>query len=1054
MNDGEVTRQAIGISLATWCNLENQVKEATSDVEVLRLYIQSCPFVAEKSVAVVAVLEVLEKLQKKANNKSQRRTSPPSLLQKSAAKPSTLREASPVAMRITISVWSQLLVQSETMDEFQVLRLYIERCPYLRGHSNKMANETKLAALEALERANLEHYQDQQPPPLHGEEESDSEESHATKPASDRSIQGGKETPQQRAKSKLSLRRILIFVVRSVLLDLPMAVLFATYLALLWVQRVDQDYLQPSMMAAVWSPSRAEAEITYYHRDCDVRDLTTHNPNDLWIPLDATPIEAYEHQLRHGFSIFGSVLQENTTKELRDYVVSRNRQLSQEESIFVIENDNRYSFGLGTEEPAVANAVKELATHDHLVLALEKVLGSNPALIEMTAITSSYGAVDQYWHDDVIASGSAMKYGRAFGPSYSIFVQLQNTTAAMGATAVCPGSHKCADGSMSTYCNTHGFQAINTTTGYWKAGDALLMNMNSYHRGTAHVDPNAEDRVMLILTFVPRPQTKAESRQLSQGITFSLRWDMWGHTLYDLAHADTRMRQPWATLRALGLYKPKDAVWGVDYVSSAIMRMANEDNGFRLDELDTFLERGAFHWLPQFLNGKVTEGEGWHGFLLDTLKRCLEFIGNVNVIVLSVYIVGLVVLAVVTPKKCGIPEVVNSLLRTGIVYCLVYLLWVAANRHVDNTQWAKDIVNGRKYASAFQEEFKFAPRNNHLPSTLPHSKDVLIETRFGSRQLNMYNDWAQDHPGSQLFRKLVQEHAVAFDLVSSDLFWDATAEYIVGAVEFAQGRFLLQSANEWLWISRDDALDYTKAELAVNVHPSLNHIRREMRFLESEYKFGVHRATALARMSVVALNQFKRKLLSDTPVGKAIFTPLEDNGATKRIIPQRTMELVERHKLARAATKRPLSVLREQRRHINLVDAPTEPRFGQWLKSGDVIEGTEVLLDGEAHWYKGVLDKVTASGSYYCSYDDESYSIVTRRRIRAYKPYYVGEELEILLEDDMVDTATIVADHGDGTFDVFFDDEEEFAERVPTGDMRRLREGFMEEDREIRSNYA
>jgi len=224
---------------------------------------------------------------------------------------------------------------------------------------------------------------------------------------------------------------------------------------------------------------------------------------------------------------------------------------------------------------------------------------------------------------------------------------------------------------MSTYCNTHGFQAINTTTGYWKAGDALLMNMNSYHRGTAHVDPNAEDRVMLILTFVPRPQTKAESRQLSQGITFSLRWDMWGHTLYDLAHADTRMRQPWATLRALGLYKPKDAVWGVDYVSSAIMRMANEDNGFRLDELDTFLERGAFHWLPQFLNGKVTEGEGWHGFLLDTLKRCLEFIGNVNVIVLSVYIVGLVVLAVVTPKKCGIPEVVNSLLRTGIVYCLV-----------------------------------------------------------------------------------------------------------------------------------------------------------------------------------------------------------------------------------------------------------------------------------------------------------------------------------------------------------------------------------------------
>ncbi len=79
---------------------------------------------------------------------------------------------------------------------------------------------------------------------------------------------------------------------------------------------------------------------------------------------------------------------------------------------------------------------------------------------------------------------------------------------------------------MDVYCDKDGFQVVGED-GHWNTGDALLMNMNSYHRGSAHIDPNGIDRVMLILTFVPRPNKRAESRQMSQGITFSLRWDMW-----------------------------------------------------------------------------------------------------------------------------------------------------------------------------------------------------------------------------------------------------------------------------------------------------------------------------------------------------------------------------------------------------------------------------------------------------------------------------------------------------------------------------------------------
>jgi ectoine hydroxylase-related dioxygenase (phytanoyl-CoA dioxygenase family) len=228
----------------------------------------------------------------------------------------------------------------------------------------------------------------------------------------------------------------------------------------------------------------------------------------------------------HGFSVFPGVLAPKTADNLRNYVMSKNRNLTEDESIFVIAGENRFSFGLGTEEPSVTAAMMELANSERLRPTLEKVLGPNPSLIEMTAITSSYGAEAQYWHDDVIPTSSAIKYARSFGPSYSVFIQLQNTTKAMGATSACPGSYYCSSGTMGDYCEEDGFQVVGED-GHWNTGDALLMNMNSYHRGSAHIDPDGIDRVMLILTFVPRPNKRAESRQMSQGITYSLRWDMW-----------------------------------------------------------------------------------------------------------------------------------------------------------------------------------------------------------------------------------------------------------------------------------------------------------------------------------------------------------------------------------------------------------------------------------------------------------------------------------------------------------------------------------------------
>eukprot|EP00797_Seminavis_robusta_P034598 Sro834_g208610.3 (421) ;mRNA; f:1689-2951 len=421
MDDSEVTRQAIGIAISSWSQLDQHVttlsKKSISDVQILQAYIQLCPFVGSDSPAYQSALLALGRLASENKNKEG-----PCVI--SQMRPLPNERTTRAAMRIAISAWSQLLVQCETLDDRAVMQKYIQQCPYIEDTHNSTAALAVLHALGVGDAAN-NTTSSTNAPPLLGKMESDSDDSDA-EDHSKKAKRKGKNQQNQK-----SILRPILLMARSLFLDLPMLLLFATYLALLWVHRVDQLYLKPTIDAAVWTDRRAENEITYYNRECDGRDLTTNDADDLIIPHNATAKQAYEHQLLHGFSMFQGVLTASVMQDLRNYVISRNRKLSAPESIFVIENDNRYSFGLGTEVSCVARAVEQLATHDKLKPALEKILGPNPALIEMTAITSSFGAVNQYWHDDVVAQASVMKYGRTFGPSYSIFVQLQNTTKAM-----------------------------------------------------------------------------------------------------------------------------------------------------------------------------------------------------------------------------------------------------------------------------------------------------------------------------------------------------------------------------------------------------------------------------------------------------------------------------------------------------------------------------------------------------------------------------------------------------------------------------------------------
>ena len=167
-------------------------------------------------------------------------------------------------------------------------------------------------------------------------------------------------------------------------------------------------------------------DLTYYHRSCPLGQVSTNSLDDLVIGDDFTPDECAEHMMVHGMSMYKDIIDKDTAASLRSYIIKRNKKLSHKEAIGVLENKNRWSFGIGANDhPSVGKALNEIVTNEKLRPALEKIAGRNPAVIEMTAITAGYGADDQGWHPDVVASGSPTKYTTKFAPSYALFITLQ-----------------------------------------------------------------------------------------------------------------------------------------------------------------------------------------------------------------------------------------------------------------------------------------------------------------------------------------------------------------------------------------------------------------------------------------------------------------------------------------------------------------------------------------------------------------------------------------------------------------------------------------------------
>jgi hypothetical protein len=670
---------------------------------------------------------------------------------------------------------------------------------------------------------------------------------------------------------------------------MSLLILLALMMTAVVIHQIHDDYLYPQLRLMIWDDEddpRPYKETTYYHRYCTSEDFTANSVPELVITDDYTAQEATEHMLTHGASIYPNLLTNDTAKQLRDWIVRENKL---RDGWNVIENKNRYSWGIDmNQHPKLQTFFEELVANELFLATLEKIVGPDPSIIEFTAITSSYGATDQYLHADVIPDGSGAKFGRSFMPSYSLFVPLQDTTYGMGATHVCPGTHLCSSGATK-HCPKGWnvpMSGPQEEGGVWLVGAGALVNQQTYHKGMGFTQKGAPDRVVLIATFAPRSIHKygLETRMIGQGGSYSLIWHQWGHTLYDYVHADTRMTEPQKTLRSLGIIKGN----GINFIQSASMRMANEQIGMGENDYETFVEEGGFAFLPKSWQGKFGERNeisDFHEFAVGTLKMTETKLKQISMIAVATYFLFALAwdmirwFALKDKLSSRTSVFLSSILRIAFMYGLVVGTGWLILQTVEETNWAKAIRSGKMYRLP-------SPKNEiAIPGTIPHRTDVLLTSHYASDYLASYSHVIDySHPGNVFWKGVIRENADGYRSLSNELklhFCKSLIESIAN-----ERRFLRQHPDRF-WYNVTDA-----TELTNNCHrgflressPLHESLAFQLDALRSEAEFGRFRSSAMQSTIIPQLlNKWDVFLLpSLISVSKSSTTDVTTNLGTRQ----------------------------------------------------------------------------------------------------------------------------------------------------------------------------
>lgn len=350
------------------------------------------------------------------------------------------------------------------------------------------------------------------------------------------------ETEKTKSRLRFCQTKSCGYFIRIALLDVPLIVLFSLWVFTLAIHYIHNVYLskQIQLMGGFISDNRYQTDATYYRRVCTGEDVSATSLADLSVSSSVPPShhrrnvqDAVEKMLTHGAIVFPEpLISDETVTSVRNYIVSVNKGHPLE--VDTLEKNNRYAFPLDISmDPSLSKVWKELASHRTFIDVLEGIVGKDPTVVEFTSITSSYGAKSQKNHADVSDMASAANYARTYWSSYTLFIPLQDTTEKMGPTSICPGTHLCTRTAFKA-CARGGYDLplsgggggqnaylTNNTTvldddfdrgtqnsnNVWKQGTGLLWNRQVTHKGMGHEQEGGPDRVMLVISFAPRPQT-------------------------------------------------------------------------------------------------------------------------------------------------------------------------------------------------------------------------------------------------------------------------------------------------------------------------------------------------------------------------------------------------------------------------------------------------------------------------------------------------------------------------------------------------------------------
>ena len=617
---------------------------------------------------------------------------------------------------------------------------------------------------------------------------------------------------------------------------------------------------------------------------------------------------------------------------------------------------------------------------------MDLLMGEDPALVELTAITSGYGAGDQHWHADNDFQGSQMHYARSFVPMYSIFVPLQDTTAKMGATSACPGTHLCgSQDKLADVCDDLNFQ-VHDTRGrlaesdddhIWKMGDAFLFNLNLYHRGPGHTDPNGEERVMLIMTVSNRPKgPQFDRRQISLGTSYSCKWDMWGMTMKDLAIVETMVGRPWKYLRTLGIWKPRtnhrshDMKWGWDYITVACSRIMNDQMGFRYEDLDGFVHRMSkygpiveylFGYLPE--EGKyndVTESvdNGWRDYLRESSKRIL-FLATV------IYAGSCVSFLLINLLVTGFASTSKRFIKINTVIGGLLYGWY---NHVSNSPWGKDILAGKAQMSPFLDRVETT-----VLTVVPTKYDVLFSERLNSPFLAGMNVIFDHQLGNDMLNSLVDQFSSAFAQNSNapNDVQSGILKIIKNDISSIRGRFLQNDVNgDWFSPSEKEVDNLVRLSLVAESNPFMKIMHQEMKYLKAACIHGRMRKTVMMKSHALAnLSSLTDRLFGSEPNETRSMKPF--SWQHRMFIPRISYRSVDKAKKKKTSS--------------------TDKSDTYTPKEGDIIE---YHYDGDG-WFKGqIVSMNKRTRTLAIQFNDGDYaSNLSRKKVRKFEPYRDGDRV-------------------------------------------------------------